>query len=208
MLNKELVIPQALYAEVIAHCRSRYPKEACGLLAAERADGPIVQMYPMRNVEDSPIGYSLDPKEQLHVEKQMRQAGQRMAGIFHSHTASAAYPSSVDVGLALSPDLSYVVVSLSDQAHPAFKSYRIDGTQVTEEAVILSGRSSATVDVRDMVCAQALAVLGKALAGRPAGGTATVFYNAEDVRRDVLAWASDRGYAAEDTPGRLQLTKR
>lgn len=67
---------------------------------------------------------------------------------------------------------------------------------------------SATVDVRDMVCAQALAVVAKALAAVPAGGTATVFYNAEDVRRDVLAWASDRGYAAENAPGRLQLTKR
>lgn len=76
------------------------------------------------------------------------------------------------------------------------------------QAAIMAELPATTVDVRDMVCAQALAVLGKALAGRPAGGTATVFYNAEDVRRDVLAWASDRGYAVEDAPGRLQLTKR
>ncbi len=203
-----LTISQTLQEEVITHCRGRYPKEACGLLAAERADGPIVQVYPMRNVEDSPIGYSLDPKEQLHVEKQMRQAGQRMAGIFHSHTASAASPSSVDVGLALSPDLSYVVVSLKDQARPAFKSYRIDGTQITEEAVILSGRSSATVDVRDMVCAQALAVTAKALAGLPVGTPAAVLYNADDVRRDLLAWAGDRGYRVDERAGALHLTKR
>lgn len=130
-----LIIPQALYADVIAHCRSRYPKEACGLLAAVELNGPIVQVYPMRNVEDSPIGYSLDPKEQLQVEKQMRQAGQRMAGIFHSHTASAAYPSSVDVSLALSSELSYVLVSLKDQARPVFKSYRIDGARIEEEPV-------------------------------------------------------------------------
>lgn len=134
-----LTISQALHDEVIAHCVSRYPKEACGLLAAERLDGPIAQVYPMRNVEDSPIGYSLDPKEQLQVEKQMRQRGQRMAGIFHSHTASAAYPSSVDVSLALSPELSYVLVSLKDQARPVFKSYRIDGQQILEEPVIMAG---------------------------------------------------------------------
>lgn len=134
-----LTISQALHDEVIMHCRSRYPKEACGLLAAERPDGPIAQVYPMRNVEDSPIGYSLDPKEQLQVEKQMRQRGQRMAGIFHSHTASAAYPSSVDVSLALSPELSYVLVSLKDQARPVFKSYRIDGQQILEEPVIMAG---------------------------------------------------------------------
>lgn len=130
-----LTIAEALQVQVIAHCASRYPKEACGLLAAARADGPVVQVYPMRNVEDSPIGYSLDPKEQLLVEKQMRQRGQRMAGVFHSHTASAAYPSSVDVSLALSPELSYVLVSLKDQARPVFKSYRIDGARIEEEPV-------------------------------------------------------------------------
>lgn len=52
-----LTIPETLRQTVMDHCRSRYPKEACGLLAATRPDGPIVQVYPMRNVEDSPIGY-------------------------------------------------------------------------------------------------------------------------------------------------------
>jgi proteasome lid subunit RPN8/RPN11 len=87
-------------------------------------------------VEDSPIGYSMDPKEQLRVEKQMRARGQRMAGIYHSHTASEAYPSSVDVRLAISPELSYVLVSLQDRLRPVLKSYRIDGTAITPEEVV------------------------------------------------------------------------
>ena len=133
-----LRISRALHDEVIVHCKSRYPKEACGYLAADGA-GAVAQVYPMTNVEDSPIGYSMDPKEQLQVEKQMRQQGQRMVGIFHSHTASPAYPSSVDVRLAISPDVSYVLVSLQDQAHPALKSYRIDGQRITEEPVQIDG---------------------------------------------------------------------
>lgn len=128
-----LQISRALHEQVIAHCRSRYPKEACGLLAGER--DVVTQVYPMTNVEDSPIGYAMDPREQLKVEKQMRQLGQRFVGIFHSHTASAAYPSSVDVRLAISPDVSYVLVSLKDQAKPDFKSYRIDGEAIAPEAV-------------------------------------------------------------------------
>ena len=131
-----LTIPAALYDEVIAHCQSRYPKEACGLLAA-RADGVVAQVYPMTNVEDSPLGYSMDPKEQLRVERMMREAGLRMAGIYHSHTATAAYPSSVDIGLAISPEVSYVLVSLKDAARPEFKSYRIDGRTVTPEPHVL-----------------------------------------------------------------------
>lgn len=139
-----LMIPRALYHELIARCRSAYPKEACGILAgfggAEALAAParvVTAVYPMTNVEESPIGYSMDPREQLALEKRLRQAGQHMLGIYHSHTASAAYPSSVDVRLAIAPELSYLVVSLQDQETPDVKSYRIEGTAVIPEHLAL-----------------------------------------------------------------------
>jgi len=139
-----LRISKTLYDEVIAHCRSRYPKEACGILAmsapakAAATDGrAVVQVYPMTNVEDSPIGYSMDPKEQLVIERRMRQAGQRMLAIYHSHTATDAYPSPVDVRLAISPDISYVLVSLKNQTQPDFKSYFIQGETIVPEPVVV-----------------------------------------------------------------------
>ena len=132
MGRQGITISPSCYDDVLAHCHSRYPKEACGILAGTDR---VEQVYPMRNVEDSPIGYSMDPKEQLTIEKEMRQHRQRILGIYHSHTASDAYPSSVDVSLAISPDISYVLVSLKNQQHPIVKSYRINGTTVTEEDV-------------------------------------------------------------------------
>ena len=130
-----LRISKALYDEVVAHCRHHYPKEACGILAGQAET--VSQVYPMANVEDSPISYAMEPKEQLQTEKQMRQRHQQMLGIYHSHTATDAYPSSVDVGLAVSPDVSYVVVSLKDRQRPEFKSYRIDGRQILPEDVVV-----------------------------------------------------------------------
>ena len=127
-----LELPAAVRDALVTHCQSRYPKEACGYLAG-RAEGAAEQAYPMTNAEDSPIGYRMDPKEQLQAEKQMRRRGQRLVGIYHSHTASDAYPSSVDISLAISPDVSYVLVSLKDPARPGLRSFRIDGPQVTEE---------------------------------------------------------------------------
>ena len=136
-----LRVPKACYEETIAHARRQYPKEACGVLAGLAQPQPgqaadVMQVYPMTNVEDSPIGYSMDPKEQLALEREMRQRGQRMLGIYHSHTASDAYPSSVDVDLAISAELSYVLVSLRKKEQPVLKSYRIDGTAVSEEQVV------------------------------------------------------------------------
>jgi proteasome lid subunit RPN8/RPN11 len=130
----ELVLPRSVQQAMVEHCARHYPKEACGVLIAD-ASGRIARAHPMTNVEDSPIGYSMDPREQLKLENTLRQRQERLVGIYHSHTASAAYPSSVDVRLAISPDISYVLVSLQDRAQPDVKSYRIDGSTVTPEPV-------------------------------------------------------------------------
>ncbi len=136
-----LQLSRAVYDAVIAHCKERYPKEACGLLAgaglglADDAARVARACFVMRNVEDSPVGYAMDPKEQLTVMRRMREQGQHLLAIYHSHTASPAYPSAVDVSLAISPDISYVLVSLQSLENPDLQSYRIDGKTVVPEAV-------------------------------------------------------------------------
>jgi len=66
----------------------------------------------------------------------------------------------------------------------------------------------ATVDVSGMLCAQALAVVAQAL-GRAAGGeTVRVRYDAEEVRRDLLAWASDRGHRIREEPPSMLCLER
>ena len=134
-----LKISKALSEEIIAHCQSLYPKEACGMLAGR--EGRVEQVYSMTNVDLSPISYQMDPKEQLRVMKQMRQAGQQMLAIYHSHTASPAYPSPVDVRLAVYPEVAYILVSLQDRAQPQLRSYRIVDRAIAEEDVLLDGGS-------------------------------------------------------------------
>ena len=45
------------------------------------------------------------------------------------------------------------------------------------------------VDVRDMLCAQALAQAAQAIQGLTRGAILELICNAEDVRRDLVAWA-------------------
>ena len=57
-----------------------------------------------------------------------------------------------------------------------------------------------------MLCAQALAVVAKAAAQMPPGGSLEILYDTDDVKRDVLTWAKDRGCAIQHLdPGRLLL---
>ena len=57
----------------------------------------------------------------------------------------------------------------------------------------MTAPQTATVDVRDMLCAQALAVVAQALDRAPVDEGVSVSYNAEDVHRDLLAWAAEQG---------------
>ena len=66
----------------------------------------------------------------------------------------------------------------------------------------------AIVDVRDMTCAQALALVAKAVTRLGNGQSLDVAYNADDVKRDVLAWARDGGHRVQETsPGLLKLQR-
>ena len=92
----------------------------------------------MRNMDEASISYFMDPKEQLGVFKEMRRENTEMRGIFHSHVASPATPSQKDVRLAFYPEVSYLIVSLSDMKKPVLRSFRIENEKVTEEEVRIS----------------------------------------------------------------------
>ncbi len=64
----------------------------------------------------------------------------------------------------------------------------------------------AHVDVRDMLCAQALAVVARAMARLRAGETLTVMQNTDDVRHDLLVWARAHGYPTHEETGTIRMT--
>ena len=126
-------LPSDLVEEMVAHARSEYPNEACGLIASD--GGSPVRLYRMANADASPVSYRLDPKEQLRVFNEMDDRGWDLFGIYHSHTHSEAYPSETDLRLAFYPESRYVILSLADRERPVVRAFRIDDGQVTEEEV-------------------------------------------------------------------------
>jgi [CysO sulfur-carrier protein]-S-L-cysteine hydrolase len=115
------MIPALLADEMIEHCRSGIPNEACGVLASK--DGVIVKVLPMRNVDRSPVRYSFDPKEQFLAYRFLDEQGWELGGVFHSHTRTEALPSPTDVRLA-SEDVPYVIVSFESEP-PIIRAFRI-----------------------------------------------------------------------------------
>jgi [CysO sulfur-carrier protein]-S-L-cysteine hydrolase len=116
-----VTLSKALANEMIEHCLEGRPNEACGIIAS--ANGSAVKVFGMTNAAGSPVRYALDGKEQLAVYNALEKEGWDLAGVFHSHTHTEAYPSPTDVRLA-SEDVPYIIVSLASDP-PSIRAFRI-----------------------------------------------------------------------------------
>jgi proteasome lid subunit RPN8/RPN11 len=119
---------------IVAHARRDHPDEACGVVAGR--DGSATRLFEMENAERSPTFYRFDAQEQLKVWRAMDDADEVPFVIYHSHTATEAYPSRTDISLASEPDAHYLLVSTAAEP-PALRSYRIVDGEVTEEPVTI-----------------------------------------------------------------------
>ena len=130
-----LTIDAAILEAIVAHARRDHPDEACGLVAGPVGSGIPTRHIPMTNAARSMTFYELDPFEQRQVWREMDDNDEEPVVVYHSHTATEAYPSRTDVSLASMPDAHYLLVSTRDPDTTEVRSFHIvDGT-VTEEAV-------------------------------------------------------------------------
>lgn len=140
-----LVIRADLVDAVVAHARADHPDEACGVLAGPEGSDRPNRHIPMLNAERSPTFYRFDSQEQLAVWRAMDAAGEVPVVIYHSHTATEAYPSRTDVALAAEPDAHYLLVSTREPDTYELRSYRIRDGAVTEEPVSIVEQYSRAV---------------------------------------------------------------
>jgi [CysO sulfur-carrier protein]-S-L-cysteine hydrolase len=122
-------IPRQIHEELLAHAREDAPNECCGLIGG--TDGVARTVYRARNAEASPLRYNLDPQDQFRIMSEMDERGEELSAIYHSHTASPAYPSQTDINLAAYPEALYLIVSLA-AGEKDLRGYRIEDGEVTE----------------------------------------------------------------------------
>jgi proteasome lid subunit RPN8/RPN11 len=130
-----LSISRDLYDKIVAHARADHPDEACGVLAGPAGSDRPERFIPMTNAARSPTFYEFDSTEQFRVWNQMDDDDEEPVVIYHSHTATEAYPSRTDISYANEPGAHYVLVSTRDEHETEFRSYRIINNEVTEEPV-------------------------------------------------------------------------
>jgi proteasome lid subunit RPN8/RPN11 len=129
-----LVIRRDLVEAIVEHARRDHPDEACGVIAGPSADRPE-RFVPMLNAARSPTFYEFESGDLLRLYREMDANDEVPAVVYHSHTATEAYPSRTDVSYAGEPEAHYVLVSTREPDTHEFRSYRIVDGEVTEEPV-------------------------------------------------------------------------
>jgi len=130
-----LRIRRDLVDAMVDHARRDHPDEACGVLAGPVGSERPERFIEMINAERSPIFYRFDSMEDIRLERELDTRGEERVVIYHSHTATEAYPSRTDVKIAGYPEAHYVLISTRDPDVPELRSFRIIDGEVTEEPV-------------------------------------------------------------------------
>lgn len=126
-------LEQTFIDEMIAHAKEDAPNECCGIIAGD--NGQATKLFRARNSEASPYRYSVDSDDLFKIHREVEANDWNFLAIYHSHTASEAYPSATDVRLAFWPESYYILVSLEDAENTAVRAFRILDGEVSEEKI-------------------------------------------------------------------------
>ena len=110
--------------EIFASATQSAPDECCGLIGGDGARA--TSLYPMRNVAaNAHVAYEAAPEDLFAAQRQMRERGEQLLAIYHSHPrATEPQPSETDVRLAYYPQAIYFIVGLSG-AEPVMRAFKI-----------------------------------------------------------------------------------
>ncbi len=134
-LGVMLVLDQSIFDAIVAHARRDHPDEACGVVAGPAGSDRAERFVPMVNAARSPTFYEFDSADLLALYRDLDNRDEEPVVIYHSHTATEAYPSRTDISYASEPGAHYVLVSTREPDTVEFRSFRIVEGTVTEEEV-------------------------------------------------------------------------
>jgi proteasome lid subunit RPN8/RPN11 len=108
-------IEEQPWRQMVEHARSTYPNECCGVMLGSVDDGQkrVAVAMPMDNASagSQRARYELRPEDLLKADREARNRGMDLVGIYHSHPDCGAYFSETDLKNSC-PWYSFVVLSI------------------------------------------------------------------------------------------------
>ncbi len=123
-MTEAVTLPRSLITRLLTEAQSEPEREVCGLVG--RQDNRY-HYYPVTNVAEAPGRlFRMDPREQIDALRAMRQRGETLFAIFHSHPHGPARPSVIDLAEAAYPEAVYLIASLGTAGVLELAGYRLE----------------------------------------------------------------------------------
>ena len=131
-----LELPRALVNQILAHAQQNPDEEICGLISSKNE--VATKYYRIGNTApDKTHHFEMNGAEQIAAMKKMREQGENLMAIVHSHPDAPAIPSTYDEESNGYPDAYYLVVSLNTKGVLELRCFLlIDGKFKPAELVL------------------------------------------------------------------------
>jgi proteasome lid subunit RPN8/RPN11 len=137
MTPEEIQIPRKITNQLLHLAQISPDFEICGLISAK--NGLATHCYQIKNSAEQPQQrFLLDAAQQIATMAKMRELGEDLFAIFHSHPSAPAQPSNADLEMATYPDALYLIISLNTKGILEMRGFKIDQKTALEIPLILS----------------------------------------------------------------------
>ena len=127
-------LPPPIVNQLLRLAQQSPDEEICGLISRDRNGFKIC--YPIANTAaDKKCFFALDPQGQIEAMRTMREHGEELAAIYHSHPEAPPFPSVTDIEQHEYPGVLYLIISLGTQGVPEMRGFDIRGREVREIAI-------------------------------------------------------------------------
>ncbi len=130
-MTDALILPRALVQDLFHHAQSSPEAEVCGLIAG--CNGQQLRPLRIRNTAIDPgQRFHMDEAEQASALKAIREAGETLFAIYHSHPSAPAIPSVTDLEEVGYPDVWQLIISLNTKGVLELRAWRLAEGKVSE----------------------------------------------------------------------------
>jgi proteasome lid subunit RPN8/RPN11 len=127
----KVILPRFIVNQLLHQAQVNSQGEICGLIGAR--NGTPSNCYLVNNIASDPQRqFFMDPKGQIEAMRCMRERGEELFGIYHSHPKTPPLPSKSDLAQAAYPEALYLIISLNTKGVLEMRGFRLQGNRYEE----------------------------------------------------------------------------
>lgn len=125
-----LRLTHAICQALIAQARAAEDREICGFLACTSdRHGPITRYVIHNRACQAASRFEMDPAQQIAAFRAMRERGEQLIAIYHSHPTSPAIPSAHDLAGHSYPGVAALIISPHAAPDQRLRAWALNGAE-------------------------------------------------------------------------------